>query len=194
MILITRHGQTEWNTVDRMQGRRDSALTERGKEQAKTLASVLESYDPDRIISSPLGRAKQTSRIISEHAGLPVEFDNRLKEVDIGSYSGLSKEDIDDQDPGFLERRAKNKWTCRWPKGESYADAAERVSGLARSANKLHGSVILAHRSLNRALLRELLDLQPREALEIEQENDTLFEVRRNGTYHKRRYSAILSE
>jgi probable phosphoglycerate mutase len=194
VILIARHGETEWNTIGRMQGQQNSPLTDTGLAQAKELARVVDGYDVERIVSSPLGRATETATIVAEHTGLPVETDHRLREIDIGAYSGLTKDEVHDRDPEFFERREENKWTCRWPDGESYADASERVGDFVRQADSLHDSVILAHRSLNRVFLGQLVDLSPAEILSIEQENDAVFEVTADGRFHKRRYDDALSE
>jgi probable phosphoglycerate mutase len=194
VILIARHGETEWNTAGRMQGWQNSPLTDTGIAQAKRLAWVVDSYDIERIVSSPLGRARETATIVAEYTGLPVETDDRLREIDIGAYSGLTKDEVHDRDPEFFERPEKTKWKCRWPDGESYADASERVGDFVQQADTLHDSVILAHRSLNRVLLGQLADLSPAEMLSIEQENNAVFEVTVDGQIRKRRYDDTLSE
>lgn len=194
MILIARHGETEWNTTERMQGWQNSPLTDTGLAQAKRLAQVVDIYDVERIVSSPLGRARKTATIVAEYTELPVETNDRLREIDIGAYSGLTKDEVHDRDPEFFERREKNKWACRWPDGESYADAYERVGDFVQQSDTLHDSTILAHRSLNRVLLGQLADLSPPEMLSIEQENDAVFEVTVDGQIRKRRYNHTLSE
>lgn len=194
MILIARHGETEWNTVGRMQGQKNSPLTDTGVVQAKKLAQVVDGYDVERIISSPLGRAKETATVVAEHTALPVEFADQLREIDIGAYSSLTKSEVLDRNAEFFEQREENKWTCRWPNGESYADAFERVGGFVRQADQLHDSLILSHRSLNRVLLGQLSNLSSEEMLSIEQENNAIFEVTSNGHFYKRRYDDMLSE
>lgn len=194
MILIARHGETEWNTIGKMQGRQNSPLTDLGQSQAKKLSRVVDDYNVKRIVSSPLGRARETATIVAEDTGLPVKIDDRLREIDIGVYSGLTKDEVHDYDPEFLERREKNKWTWRWPDGESYADASERAGNFVQQTSTLHESVIVAHRSLNRVLLGQLVDLSPAEILSIEQKSDAVFEVTADGQFRKRRYDDTLSE
>jgi len=193
MILIARHGETEWNAVGRMQGQQNSPLTDGGIAQARILAQVVDQYDMDRIISSPLGRATETSNIVAKQTALPVETDNRLREIDIGAYSGLTKKEVNSRYPDFFKQREANKWSCRWPDGESYADASLRAAEFIHAENNLHGAAIIAHRSLNKVLLGELLDLSASEVLDIEQENDVVFELPTSRTYRKRRYDEVLS-
>lgn len=176
-----------------MQGQQNSPLTDDGIAQAHTLAQVVDQYDMDRIISSPLGRASETSDIVAEQTALPVETDDRLREVDIGAYSGLTKKEVNSRDPDYFEQREANKWSCRWPDGESYADASLRAEAFVDSEDDLHGAVVVAHRSLNRVLLGQLLGLSPSETLDIEQPNDVVFELSTDGSYRKRRYEDIFS-
>ena len=194
MILIARHGETEWNTVGRMQGHQNSPITDNGIAQARTLARAVVQYDMDQIVSSPLGRATETSSIVAEQTGLPVKTDDRLREIDIGAYSGLTKHEVNSRDPEFFERREANKWQYNWPDGESYADASQRATAFLDDADGLHGTVVVAHRSLNRVLLGQLLDLSSSETLAIKQQNDILFEISADGSHQKRRYEEILSD
>lgn len=87
-LYITRHGETQWNTVRRMQGQQDSPLTEMGLQQAQWLGERLKSEKVDVIYSSPLGRAKQTSQIIGECCQIPVIYEDALKEIYLGSWEG----------------------------------------------------------------------------------------------------------
>jgi len=193
MILIARHGETEWNNVGRMQGQQDSPLTENGLQQAGRLAQVVDTYEMERIISSPLGRAKETSSLVAERTDLPLTSDKKLREIDIGSYSGLTKKEVNSLNPDFFEQREANKWSYQWPEGESYADASMRAKEFIESYDRLNGSIIIAHRSFNRVLLGELLGLSPDETLNLEQSNDVIFEIPLDGQYQKKRYEDILS-
>jgi probable phosphoglycerate mutase len=177
-----------------MQGQQNSPLTDTGIAQAKKLAKVVDGYDISRIVSSPLGRAKETANIVAKHTEVPIETDHRLREIDIGAYSGFTKDEVHDRDPEFFEQREENKWTCRWPDGESYADAFERVGDFVHKTDTLHGSAILSHRSLNRVLLGQLVNLSSTEMLSIEQQNDVIFEVTHKQEFYKKRYEDVLSE
>ena len=87
MIYIIRHGQTELNSKQVLQGRSDHPLNENGAAQAEAAASLLADVRFDRVYSSPLIRAVQTARIVApEHTA---EIDPRLIEMDYGPYEGM---------------------------------------------------------------------------------------------------------
>ncbi len=119
-IYIARHGETEWNKNNRVCGRTDIDLTENGKDQAEILAEKLATESIDLIISSPLKRATQTSKIISEICNAPVVNDNRLIEQDYGIYEGVDRQNSD-----FLTN--KRNFAYRYPNGESMLQVAARV-------------------------------------------------------------------
>jgi len=88
-IYLVRHGETDWNKQKLMQGREDIPLNENGILQAGKCARAFEKIAVKRIISSPLGRAAETARIIGEYVGITdVELDEDLTERDFGIFSG----------------------------------------------------------------------------------------------------------
>ena len=94
MILLTRHGETEFNVARRAQGLADSPLTPLGVRQAHAMAGLLADLvdrepGPWRMIASPLGRAVATARIYSDRLGLAFETDERLREHSMGEFDGL---------------------------------------------------------------------------------------------------------
>lgn len=94
-ILLTRHGETEWNTIRRMQGQLDSPLTEFGIKQADWLAKRLKNDKIDIIYTSPLGRAYKTAQIIAKDHEIEVIPKDELKEMYFGSWEGQLIEDIE---------------------------------------------------------------------------------------------------
>lgn len=96
-LLLTRHGQTDWNVQGKAQGRTDTNLNETGIEQAKMLAKKLMDYNIDVIISSPLKRARKTAEIIAEGRAIPVFCDEDIIERSFGKYEGqqLKHDDFD---------------------------------------------------------------------------------------------------
>lgn len=87
-LLITRHGQTDWNVAGKTQGRTDTELNETGIEQAKTVREKLMNYDIDVILSSTLKRAKKTAEIIADKRNIPIFYDEDLVERSYGEYEG----------------------------------------------------------------------------------------------------------
>lgn len=105
MIYFVRHGATDWNENrsaqgikdPKCQGRADLDLNEKGILQAKQVAHQLKNIKFDRVICSPLKRAKQTLNII--YTGeVPVEFDDRINERDFGEFEGLTRSEFDFRD------------------------------------------------------------------------------------------------
>ena len=83
-ILLTRHGQTEWNVLKKVQGKANIALNETGENQALITAQNLIDEEIDLIISSPLKRALQTAEIINKTKNIPLIIDERISERDFG--------------------------------------------------------------------------------------------------------------
>jgi broad specificity phosphatase PhoE len=98
VIAFVRHGQTELNRGGRLQGRIDAPLSDHGAEQAAALARGLASEPVARVLSSPLRRARDTAAAIAARHGLVVEVDDRLIEIDYGSWDGRALTDVSPDD------------------------------------------------------------------------------------------------
>jgi len=123
MLYVARHGQTVWNAQNKVCGITDVDLTEKGIEQAKTLAYLVESQNLNLILSSPLRRAVDTSKIIANICNIPIEVDRRLIEQNYGIYEG-----VDRKNEAFLNN--KRNFAYKYPNGESMMQVAYRVYGL----------------------------------------------------------------
>jgi broad specificity phosphatase PhoE len=124
-ILMARHGETDWNRDYRFQGHADPPLNETGRAQAAKLARTLAGESLAEIYSSPLRRALETARILAEPHGLePVQVE-ALREVDVGSWQGLTRAEIEER---FPEQYARWLDAAQgWDDGETYDQMAERV-------------------------------------------------------------------
>jgi broad specificity phosphatase PhoE len=98
-ILLARHGETEWNREGRWQGWADPPLNETGRAQARALAEQLRGVPFDAVYSSDLARAHETAEIVAAPHAVPVVADPGLREIDIGSWSGLTRAEIDERFP-----------------------------------------------------------------------------------------------
>jgi len=146
-LLVVRHGQSEWNAMGRWQGRANPPLTDEGRRQSTAATGALGSFDA--VVASPLLRAVETATIIAERLGIgPVPTDPDLMERDAGEWQGLTRVQIQEQWPGYLENG-------RRPPGYEPDDAMlTRVrSGLDRIAGRVgdgdvlvisHGGVVYA--------------------------------------------------
>ncbi len=117
MLFLVRHGRTAINVGNKLQGRIDHPLDEVGRQQAVDIASVLKSVD--RVISSPLIRAKQTA----DAFGLPVDVDRRFIELDYGDFDGMLQRDI----PALTWREWRHDNNFRPPNGETLIELDLRV-------------------------------------------------------------------
>jgi probable phosphoglycerate mutase len=137
-IFVFRHGRTEWNALDRIQGALDSPLTAQGRAQAEALGLGLRvalraaGIAPAGVVvvASPLGRVRQTVELACAAAGLDAaqcRHDARLREVTWGDWDGLTRSEIEQRWPGALAERNDLKWDHLPPGGESYAMAMPRV-------------------------------------------------------------------
>lgn len=94
-LLVTRHGETDWNKLNKVQGRVDIPLNDEGIKQANITKEELIGKDIDLIICSPLIRAKQTADIINEGLNVPIIYDERISERDFGEFEGKARTDFD---------------------------------------------------------------------------------------------------
>ena len=90
-IFVTRHGQTNWNFLGKIQGKTDIELNETGKLQAKETGEKIKEEKIDLIIASPLKRARETAEIINSNFGVQILEDERLMERGFGKSEGLTK-------------------------------------------------------------------------------------------------------
>ncbi len=133
VIFLVRHGETEWNLARRYQGWLDSPLTAHGLGQASAIGRCLRTIPEAAaaaIVASPIGRARRTAELIQ--AELPgagaIEYDDRLREISLGSWDGLGYRDIDALAPDtFVGEESRWEWYFRSPDGETYDGFAARV-------------------------------------------------------------------
>jgi broad specificity phosphatase PhoE len=144
-MLVVRHGQSEWNALGRWQGQEDPPLSDLGRLQAGAAADRLGAVD--LIVASDLQRAAETASIIAGQLGVgPVLIEPDLRERHAGEWQGLTKPEIEEQWPGWLDQR-------RRPPGfeptegfmSRVAGALDRLEAAHRGASMLvvsHGGVI----------------------------------------------------
>jgi broad specificity phosphatase PhoE len=125
-ILLARHGETDWNREKRWQGLSDLSLNERGREQAEALAERLDAVPIEAVYASDLRRAYETALVVAERKGVTVTPMRELREVDVGSWTGLSYEDVKARFPdAYTQMRTRSG--RGWEGGETYAEMSRRV-------------------------------------------------------------------
>jgi broad specificity phosphatase PhoE len=141
-ILIARHGESDWNRERRWQGHADRPLNERGREQARALAERLAHVELDAVYSSDLRRARDTAAVVADRQGLEVQVMPELREVDVGSWSGLTRAEAEERFPdGF--RRWRSGFPG-WEDGETYDAMTDRVvAAVERIGHENEGGRVL---------------------------------------------------
>jgi probable phosphoglycerate mutase len=153
-LLLARHGETEWNRSGRFQGHANPPLSELGREQAAALAEQLAGDGIAAIYTSDLLRASETAQAVAVRLGLEVVEDAGLREIDVGSWSGLTRDEIASRDPEGFERLMRGEIGHD---GETREQLTERVvASVERIARAHEGDTVLVvtHGGAIRALRR----------------------------------------
>lgn len=141
-VYLARHGESDWNVERRWQGHADRPLTDRGREQAQALAARLAGVELDAIYASDLRRAWETAEAVAVPRGLEVVRRPELREVDVGSWSGFTRDECADRFPDAFLRWQEGG--SGWDDGESYEDMGVRiVTAVQRLAAEHPGGSIL---------------------------------------------------
>jgi broad specificity phosphatase PhoE len=142
-ILLARHAETDWNHEKRWQGLADLSLNERGREQARALAQELEAVPCGAIYASDLRRAHETALVVAERKGLAVTPMRELREIDVGSWTGLTQDEVMQRFPDAY-RAVRTRTGRGWEGGETYVELAARVlEGVRRIAREHPDEVVL---------------------------------------------------
>ena len=163
MIYVVRHGETEWNAVNKVLGRTDMPLNDKGIKQANEIARSLKDKKIDVFLCSPLCRARQTADAISKELGIRYEIDDRLIEQDFGSFEGINRFDAEYQ-------KAKREYFVRYPGGESYFDMAARVYSLIKELNGTN-ALLVTHGGICRMIRSYFEDMGNEEFVQFSQGN-----------------------
>jgi probable phosphoglycerate mutase len=163
-LLVIRHGETVWNIEQRYQGHGDSPLTKTGRRQVEALGRRMQGLPFDTLISSDLGRTRETAAILAGYTGHAVALDSRLRERNYGVLEGLTVPEIKAAHPAVLDRLNTADPDYIVPQGESHRQHYQRniafIEGLlaqkpgAKVAVVAHGGVLesifryVAHMSL----------------------------------------------
>lgn len=142
-LIVWRHGNTDWNATDRVQGQTDTPLNDLGREQAATAAPLLAALHPDAIFASDLSRAADTAAALAALTGLPVRTDPRLRERSYGKWQGLTMTEVAERFPAEHARwRAGGQ-----PQGcdvETLDDLGKRVGqALQEAADQVPGGTVV---------------------------------------------------
>ncbi|MDP6389383.1 MAG: histidine phosphatase family protein [Alphaproteobacteria bacterium] len=159
LLYVVRHGETEWNRGGRVQGHRDSRLTELGEAQARgigrRLAAEIAHLDEFTMAVSPLGRTRRTAELIRDELDFDparCHEDERLMEFTWGDWDGHTRHEIEEKWPGEQQRRRENHWHYVPPGGESYAMLAARLGDWLGGIAQGTRMIVVTHGAAGRVL------------------------------------------
>jgi broad specificity phosphatase PhoE len=162
-VILVRHGQTEWNRIERFRGRADVPLNDTGLAQAEAAARRLSRGPrPAAVYSSPLSRAMVTAEKIAGAHGLEVRPHDGLIDIDYGRWRGLTPREVGERWPRELDAWYRRPQAARIPSGESLTVVRERAMGAVHDLVRAHGQstvVLVAHTVVNRLVLLGVLGL-----------------------------------
>ena len=149
-MYFIRHGETEWNKEDKIQGHKNSPLTEKGEEMARKIGAWFRDKDVQIIYTSDLGRCVQTSEIVNDFLKVDLVAAPELRERDFGDLNGRKNEEVGKA----LDLSSPDEIA---PSGESFNQMKERVLSFIRNLQpKSFGTILLVlHEGGTRAILSE---------------------------------------
>lgn len=184
LIYFLRHGETDWNAEQRVQGHLDTPLNDKGRGQAarngRALAEIIDDASTFDFVSSPLVRASETMEIVRWELGLhPKAYrtDLRLREYNLGDWQGHLYADVQRNFPEQIAERDRDPWNFRYPGegGESFELLSERV--LACFADIERNAVVTAHGGVMRCLRRHFLGLDAEATFEFDTPQDRVLRI-----------------
>ncbi|MFB0918921.1 MAG: histidine phosphatase family protein [Clostridiaceae bacterium] len=126
-LFITRHGETMWNLEKRFQGWGNSELTEKGKKMAENLSKVIDENNIDIVFTSPLKRARETTKIAVGDKKIPIVVLDDLKEMNLGEWEGISLDELKRDEPERVHQYWNEPEMYVSEKGENFNEFIERV-------------------------------------------------------------------
>lgn len=159
-IYLVRHAQSEWNAIGRWQGQADPPLSAHGHVQARALAEHFPDVIPTLLVSSDLQRALDTAAPLGERWMQVPEVDPALRELDVGSWTGKTREEIAAEDPEALNLFFQG--LKGWQGGETYEQHERRAESFATRMRAMDDDdtvVAVTHGGTLRAIVLALLEI-----------------------------------
>ena len=161
-IFLIRHGETEWNRQNRLQGNSDTHLSPEGLNQAKILAENVPFKHIDAIYSSDLSRAVATAEILAKKFNLDVKTMPALRETDYGDWEGRFINELFAESPKAFGKFFTDPERCHPPHGETFLESQARVMIAIREIIANHDNqnvIVVSHGAVIRLILGAALDM-----------------------------------
>jgi probable phosphoglycerate mutase len=180
-FLLVRHGETQWNVERRYQGQLDSPLTARGIAQAEAIGrrlAELRELTSAPVVASPLGRARHTAEIICAKLNRSgFETDDRLREITLGSWDGLFRDEIAARSPGIFDTHGPYEWYFHSADGERHDGFETRLAAFLRDARARSKLIIVAHGVVGRVFRGLYAGMSRELALRLPVPQDRIFRL-----------------
>ena len=177
-IILIRHGETEWNSQKRMQGHSNSDLSSVGQAQIQALGQWMKNVPFDLIYSSYSLRAKQTAEAITQFSGHELQFDQRLREKNLGVFEGLTSEEARERHPEVFRLFKTAGSTYVIDEGESTQQLQDRALEIINEIRIKHPEervLLVTHGGFIRVVMKHSLGLSL--------ETPTRFLIRNTGVF-----------
>ena len=188
-FYLTRHGETDWNIQNRIQGQTDTLLNERGREQAHELAARLkDEYEIKSIYTSRQKRARETAEVIGQAIHVTPIVREGLEEISLGSWEGYTWKQVREQFPDEYQAWYRNRRYQIPPGGESYQQLLNRLlPTLDAILNENSGNILMvSHSAVIMTLMTYLYDTPFEDmARNYKTENTGVVEIDRE-LFHKK--------
>ena len=173
-IILVRHGQTEWNRIERFRGHVDVPLNETGLAQAEATGNrVAQQWQPVAVYSSPRSRAVKTAEAIARHFDLPVQVHPGLEDIDFGDWQGLTPEEASKQWQKEIDLWYNHPERTCIPRGDTLKTLRNRLMQTIHELVDKHPNqtiVVVGHTAINRVILLAVLGLGCRRFWRIHQD------------------------
>ncbi|WP_028458902.1 histidine phosphatase family protein [Chloroflexus sp. Y-396-1] len=162
-LIIVRHGESEWNRINRYQGQQDAPLSELGRKQAAALGERLKHEKIDVVYSSRLQRAAHTAQaIVAHHPGLEIIYDDALLEINHGEWEGKYLHEIMERYADGLREWRQHPTRSQMPGGESFSNVLKRVLDFRERICNIHANqtvLISTHDVIVKILVADALGM-----------------------------------
>ncbi len=172
-VHLIRHGQVEGHEQKRYNGQADVALTALGRAQLAQVAERLGTKPLQAVYSSDLGRCRYGAELIAAHHQLAPVFSDRLRELHIGAWEGMTWAELQSRSPDQWQARLADIVNYRVPGGESLRQMAERVRGALAKILARHAGeeiALVGHGGVNRVILLDAIGAPLEQLFNIEQD------------------------
>jgi len=162
-IYLVRHGETQWNKENRLQGWKDSPLTDKGIKHAQLLGERLSNINFNAVYSSPIKRAYQTAENICLGRDISIQVEENLKEINFGDWEGKTRDELQQKYKNEFDHfwNSPHKFDHKSNNGEGINDFKQRLEAALKklTSDNLNGNIlVVTHAIAIKAILTSIMN------------------------------------